>query len=46
MAQSHIYVVDDDEHIGQLVKAYLEKEGYLITYFTEGTSCLRSFEKM
>ena len=46
MAQSHIYVVDDDEHIGQLVKAYLEKEGYLVTYFTEGASCLRAFEKM
>ena len=46
MAQTHIYVVDDDEHIGQLVKAYLEKEGYLVTHFPEGASCLRAFEKM
>lgn len=45
MTQSHIYVVDDDEHIGQLIKAYLEKEGYLVTHFLEGASCLRAFEK-
>lgn len=46
MAHPLIYVVDDDEHIGQLIKAYLEKEGYLVTHFLEGNACLRAFEKM
>lgn len=45
MAQSLIYVVDDDEHIGQLVKAYLEKEGYLVRHYADGASCLKAFEK-
>lgn len=45
MVQSQVYVVDDDEHIGQLVKAYLEKEGYLVSHFPDGNACLRAFEK-
>src|SRR5690554_5047928 len=36
-------VVDDDINIGQLVKLYLEKEGFKTEYYQEGSTALKAF---
>jgi DNA-binding response OmpR family regulator len=33
----HIFVVDDDKDIRILIKKYIEKEGYKVTIFSDGT---------
>lgn len=33
-----IYLVEDEEHLNQLLKKYLEKEGYKVVTFFEGES--------
>ena len=38
-------VVDDDSNIGQLIKLYLEKEGFKVDYFMDGISGLDEFKK-
>ena len=38
-----IMVVDDDPNIGQLIKLYLEKEGYKAECYLDGISCLEAF---
>lgn len=39
-----IMVVDDDQNIGQLVRLYLEKEGYDVVDFQRGDSALAAFK--
>jgi DNA-binding response OmpR family regulator len=36
----HIFVVDDEQNIRDLIKKYLEKEGYAVTTFEDGLSIL------
>lgn len=38
-----IMVVDDDRHIGELIRLYLEKEGYQVQTFQRGDEALASF---
>ena len=40
-----IMVVDDDPNIAQLVKLYLEKEGFDVSVQTRGDEALESFQK-
>ena len=40
-----IMVVDDDPNIAQLVKLYLEKEGYELTVETRGDDAMAAFQK-
>ena len=40
-----IMVVDDDPNIAQLVKLYLEKEGYEVTVETRGDDAMAAFQK-
>ncbi len=40
-----ILVVDDDPNIAQLVKLYLEKEGYEVTVETRGDDAVAAFQK-
>ena len=40
-----IMVVDDDPHIAQLVKLYLEKEGFAVTVETRGDEAVAAFQK-
>lgn len=38
--QKKIYLVEDEKNLNLLLQKYLEKEGYLVTTFTEGNSAL------
>lgn len=38
-----IYVVDDEERIRELIKSYLEKEGFSVCVFHDGNSALEAF---
>lgn len=38
MSMKHIFVVDDEKEIRILIKKYLEKEGYKVTAFSDGTN--------
>jgi len=40
-----VLVIDDDPNIGQLVKIYLEKEGYGVKHCLSGTEGLNAFKK-
>ncbi len=42
----HIFVVDDEPRIRELIEAYLNKEGYQVTAFSEGNSALEAFDKL
>lgn len=42
-AQHRIMVVDDDPNICQLIRLYLEKEGYQVEHCLDGISCIESF---
>ena len=39
-----IMVVDDDLNIGELLRLYLEKEGYAVTVFAEGGEAVKQFQ--
>ena len=41
-----ILVVDDDPNIAQLVRLYLEKEGYAVTVWSAGTRPWPRFRKI
>ena len=43
--KQQILVVDDDPNIAQLVKLYLEKEGYEVTVETRGDEAVAAFQK-
>lgn len=40
-----VLIIDDDPNIGQLVKIYLEKEGYGVKHFLNGSEGLSAFKK-
>ena len=40
-----IMVVDDDQNIAQLVRLYLEKEGYEVTVETRGDEAVAAFQE-
>ncbi|WP_069650663.1 response regulator transcription factor [Caloranaerobacter ferrireducens] len=42
----HIFVVDDERNIRDLIKKYLLKEGYKVTLFEEGTNLLREISRL
>lgn len=42
----HIFVIDDDANIRQLILRYLEKEGYKVTAFENADSVLEAFNTM
>lgn len=44
MSDQLIMVVDDDQHINQLIKIYLEKEGYKVTSVYDGNQALKAFK--
>ncbi|WP_207207969.1 response regulator [Xylanivirga thermophila] len=45
MQPQKIIVVDDDPNIGQLVKLYLEKEGYEVEHYLNGIDTLNAFRQ-
>lgn len=45
MKSKRIYVVDDEERIRELVKTYLQKEGYEVYTFNNGQQALEAFQK-
>ena len=42
----HVFVIDDDANIRQLILRYLEKEGYKVTTFENADSVLEAFNVM
>ncbi|KGG80717.1 transcriptional regulator [Caloranaerobacter azorensis H53214] len=42
----HIFVVDDEKNIRDLIKKYLQKEGYRVTLFEEGTNLLKEIDRL
>ena len=44
MAEITIMVVDDDANIGELLRLYLEKEGYRAVVMTDGAAALEAFD--
>lgn len=44
MLSTKIMIVDDDENICELLRLYLEKEGYLVRICTDGAAALREFD--
>lgn len=45
MANAKIMVVDDDQNICELLRLYLEKEGYTVVLANDGKKALEVFEK-
>src|SRR5690554_6005060 len=45
MNENHIMVVDDDFNINQLIKLYLEKEGFRVEPFQDGYKALKAFKE-
>lgn len=44
MNENRIMVVDDDSNINQLIKLYLEKEGYKVETYEDGLQALKAFK--
>ena len=44
MAEITIMVVDDDANIGELLRLYLEKEGYRAEVMTDGAAAIEAFD--
>ena len=44
MAQEKIMVVDDDQNICELLRLYLEKDGYNVTIYNDGEDALKNFD--
>ena len=42
----HIFVVDDEKNIRDLIKIYLQKEGYEVTLFKDGQELIREIERI
>jgi DNA-binding response OmpR family regulator len=42
----HIFVVDDEKNIRDLMKKYLEKEGYAVTLFSDENNLLSEIERI
>ena len=45
MANEKILVVDDDKNICELLRLYLEKEGFHVTLAYDGAAALKEFER-
>ena len=45
MAAKLIYIADDEKNIRELIKSFLEKEGYEVRAFADGLSLLKAFEE-
>ena len=45
MANEKILVVDDDKNICELLRLYLEKEGYAVTQAYDGEAAFEAFER-
>lgn len=43
--KSHIFVVDDEKNIRELIKKYLEKENYRVTLFADAENLVSAAEK-
>ena len=46
MANEKILVVDDDKNICELLRLYLEKEGFHVTMAYDGNEALKEFERL
>ena len=46
MALGKILVVDDDQNICELLRLYLDKEGYTVNLAFDGEEALRKFETL
>jgi two-component system, OmpR family, response regulator len=44
MAGKTIYIADDERNIRELIKTFLEREGFEVTAFADGLSLLKAFE--
>ena len=44
MSHKLIYMADDERNIRELIKTFLEREGYEVTAFADGLSLLKAFE--
>lgn len=42
----HIFVVDDERNIRDLIKKYLQKEGYKVTLFEDGVNLLEEINRL
>ncbi|WP_427339349.1 response regulator transcription factor [Caloranaerobacter sp. DY30410] len=42
----HIFVVDDEKNIRDLIKKYLQKEGYKVTLFEDGANLLKEIDRL
>lgn len=42
----HIFVVDDEKNIRDLIKKYLQKEGFKVTLFEEGTNLIKEIDRL
>lgn len=45
MANTKVLVVDDDENISELLRLYLEKEGYAVTISHDGLDAVKKFDE-
>lgn len=45
MAGKLIYIADDERNIRELIKTFLEKEGYEVRAFADGLALLKAFEE-
>ena len=46
MSNNKILVVDDDAHIVELIKLYLEKEGFTVITANDGKKALEKFKNV
>ncbi|HBV81046.1 MAG TPA: hypothetical protein DEF33_08800, partial [Clostridiales bacterium] len=42
--KTKILVVDDDEHICELIRLYFEKEGFAVNIANDGNKAIESFK--
>ena len=43
--QQHIMIVDDDKNIAELMRLYLEKEGYTVSIYHRGDEAVEAFKR-
>ena len=44
MTEYNIYIVEDEEHLASVLKAYLEKEGWIVRVIHDGEEALKQIE--
>ena len=45
MSQFQIYLVEDEKNLGEVIKAYMEKEGWSVRHFTDGKEASEQIEQ-